>query len=343
MKNATVPKKEFLLAICSAFICLLACDLVLKSTRPPVYRTIKYGWSMPEKILRQTLVEDQPGKFRRANAEYFEYGFKRWGDVRTQKTKMLIIGDSFTDINCVSNGEEWYSYLERKFKNLELFVFGGGGYGTLQEFMILDDFIDIIKPQIILIQFSPNDFWNNLYALDIKFYPYNNHAYRPYWESGKIVYRLPMPFSTLRRYSFMADRILARYDRFARDRAVKNLRAYAGQKDSKTLHASEGEKAETRKLEKEAFAVTNEIYGMIRRRAGETIPIYLFNIQDTPYAEDICKTNRITCIPGIEGEFDAKEKEGFPVKVVNDGHWNRLGNELVGQKLVEYFEKEGLK
>ncbi len=347
MHKIKTGKKEVLLAVCSALICLFICDLILRCVYPPVHKAAKYGWSNPKKYIKKKIVEDSPGKFRKVTVEYFENGFKRWGNVDTKKIKMLILGDSYTEMELVSNGEEWYSYLEKKFENLELFVYGKYGYGTLQEFMVLDDFIDKIRPQIILMQFYANDFDNNLYALDARMYPHNNHAVRPYLETDKIVYKLPLPLAKLRSCSFIADRVLAQYDKFVSDRVMKDLPAYieAYSKKEKEriekLSASKSKKAAEQRLQREAFAVTNRIYGMIRERAGKNTPIYLLDAKDNPRVEEICRANNITCFSGIEKELVSKEKEGVYVRIVNDGHWNKLGNELVGNKLIEYFEKAG--
>ncbi len=201
----------------------------MRAIFPPVYLPNK-NWAAGDNTTVNSIVEDSLGDRRTIAVRYFRNGFKRWGDVDTKKIKMFIIGDSFTLMRLVSNGEEWYSYLEQEFGDLELFVYGGGGYGSLQEFMILDEFIDKIHPQLILIQFCGNDYANNLYDLDLRGYPYNNHAVRPYLEDGKIVYRLPLPFAALRKRSFIADRVLVVYDRFVSHQATKNLDAYQEKK-----------------------------------------------------------------------------------------------------------------
>ena len=137
-------------------------------------------------------VQDTKGNYRVVTNEYFTHGFKRWPTDPGDKPRVLIIGDSFTQMTYVSNGEEWYAYLERAFPDIAFYVFGAGGYGTLQEYMVMDDHIDTIKPDAIIWQFCSNDYSNNDYELDYKEYPLNNHATRPYWENGAVVYRLPL-------------------------------------------------------------------------------------------------------------------------------------------------------
>src|SRR5262249_39998242 len=138
-------------------------------------------------------VQDQPGQFRTVENTFFKAGFKRWGNLNPPSPKVFILGDSFTEMGLVSNGEEWYGYLEKAFNTVEWFVHGTGGHGSLQEYMVLNDYIDQIKPNLILWQFCPNDYADNFYPWDRKTYPHNNFGIRPYLEHGQIVYKLPMP------------------------------------------------------------------------------------------------------------------------------------------------------
>jgi alkylation response protein AidB-like acyl-CoA dehydrogenase len=46
--------------------------------------------------------------------------------------------------------------------SLAVQVYGGHGYGTLQEYLVIDKYIDEIKPDLILLQVCSNDFTNNL-------------------------------------------------------------------------------------------------------------------------------------------------------------------------------------
>lgn len=52
-------------------------------------------------------IKTAEGRLRNITIRYYSYGFKRWGDTETNRTKVLILGDSYTAMNYVSNGEEW--------------------------------------------------------------------------------------------------------------------------------------------------------------------------------------------------------------------------------------------
>lgn len=304
---------------------LIPCDWLLRRVLPPVHTATRYGWNPPENITLHPVVEDSPGNSRELTVQYFGNGFKRWGNVDTGKTRVLIVGDSFTEMNWVSNGEEWYSWLEREFPNAELFVFGAGGYGTLQEFMVIDDYLDRIKPDLIVLQFCGNDFQNNLYRYDLATFPFNNHGPRPYLEGDEIVWRLPLPFAGLRTYSFAADRLLGIYDEVAWRRATENLEAYK-RENQKYLRSL------PQIFEADSTAVTHKILNRLKKRAGD-IPIHVMSNNNDGEA-----ISRGHGFPFISmKEIDEREKQGQSVKIPNNGHWNRLGNRLAGERMVEFL------
>jgi GDSL-like lipase/acylhydrolase family protein len=275
LANSQIGWREVLLLIFSLTVTTVTADLFLRLTLPPSYiADTPYGWIRPENHMYVHIVENETGKFREVTTRYFKNSFKRWGDINTHNPKLFILGDSFTEMNWVSNGEEWYSYLERHFSKLELFVFGVGGYGSLQEYMVLDDYIDIIHPDLILLQFCSNDYHNNIYELELWDYPNSNNAARPYLEEDRIVYRLAAPYAELRQYSFIADRLLKEYDRFMWRREQQNR---AAAKHRKAEQETEPDVAKRLKLLREkATYVTLEIMKKVKKRAKET-PIYLFN------------------------------------------------------------------
>jgi hypothetical protein len=79
-----------------------------------------------------------------------QYGFRVFGDINTKKKKILVVGDSYTEGTTVSDGYLYYDYIKRNHKNVEIFAYGAGGYSSLQEYMIVDKYFDIIKPDLII-------------------------------------------------------------------------------------------------------------------------------------------------------------------------------------------------
>jgi hypothetical protein len=114
--------------------------------------------------------------FYRTNAE----GFREWGDVTSKKTKILFVGDSFTGHPYTSNDDAYFSLI-RKDLDVEVFAAGGGGYGTLQELMLIKRFIGKINPDLLVLQFCYNDFTNNSYEIEET---RREKYFRPYWIDG---------------------------------------------------------------------------------------------------------------------------------------------------------------
>ena len=146
-----------------------------------------------------------------------EYGFRMFGDLRSTRPKVFVIGDSFTQAFQVSDEDTYYATL-KDVLGVEVFAYGAGGYGTLQEYMILDQYMDMIKPTLILWQFCTNDFINNDPALETASLINNNGWRRPYWVDGHIVYIIPKPWSGsfrifAQRHSRLLHFLLSRWDR----------------------------------------------------------------------------------------------------------------------------------
>ncbi len=328
-------KKELLLLLIISLFCFAILETTARIVIPKKEIT-KYGWTTPANTTYTMEFDDASNVTRNITVTYSDFGFKRWGNHSTNKTKVFIIGDSFTAMHFVSNGEEWYAYLEKEFPDAEFFVYGGSGYGSLQEYMILDDFIDVINPDIILWQFSANDFINNLYSYEKKNFVYANRGFRPYLEENRIVYRIPLAFETARKYSSFLNFLLEKYDSF-----VFALEMTEIQHDPQkiTKYPEEQEKA---------FNITLHIMQMASKRTDD-IPLYLFGVSPTTQNEAslfpdvaeqellLCQNANITCIPGVAEYVNEKEEQGIVVKVA-DSHWNVAGNTFAAEFLITYFK-----
>ncbi|MBC8488078.1 MAG: SGNH/GDSL hydrolase family protein [Bacteroidetes bacterium] len=96
------------------------------------------------------------------------------------KRTILFIGDSSTQVASVSTGRAYYDIFEELVKNsFSVYAAGVGGYGNLQEYLMLNEIYDEIKPDIVLWQHDNNDISNNVYELDNSSF-YNNQRPRPY-------------------------------------------------------------------------------------------------------------------------------------------------------------------
>ena len=329
-KKIITFRKELALSFAVFLVALVFLDQLMRLVLPPTYSVSEFGWMrQPESVVRKS-VKDSPGQIRQIVSTVEENGFKRWGDVDSTGKKVLIVGDSFTEMTYVSNGEEWYAYLEEAYPDIDFFVFGAGGYGTLQEYLVLDTFIDRIDPDVVIWQFCDNDYGDNLYEWDIARYPHNSFSYRPYLENGEVVYRLPVPYAGVRSKSRIADYLLRTYDNQLQYHARKR---YFANKESEPPPAISAE------IEARALEVTRTILSMVRDRTVDR-DVFLFSAQEIgPKEMELCAGTGIRCIPGVDAHVQSAAAEGLAVTVVDDGHWNTVGNRLAGEFLAEYFRR----
>ena len=117
------------------------------------------------------------------------------GDVKSKRPNILVLGDSHTHGEFISNEKLYYVELS---EIGEAFAYGNGRFGNFQELMVLEDFLSVIKPDVIVRQLSSNDIVNNSYELEFLSVKDNNGLRRPYLEDGNIVYRLSKPLPGLR-------------------------------------------------------------------------------------------------------------------------------------------------
>lgn len=261
------------------------------------------------------------------------YGFRRFGDTETDKTKIFIIGDSFTDGYSVSDGNAYYDYLTKHDDNIEIFAYGSGGYGTLQEFMILDRYFDEIKPDLVLLQFCHNDFINNSHELESASLVNNNQMTRPYYKDGAIEWLFP------RQYGGWLDKMV-QSSYFLRLLNIRLNILTAEKRDSIEWKLSPGHP-----LFRESAKITSDIMGFVRQRIGDT-PMLAFSVDVAKWMgsafQDICEENSIDFIPGIPQAIAKAKQSGIVVDgLPYDGHWNSVGHAIVGEIILRYLKGKG--
>jgi len=95
-------------------------------------------------------------------------------------TRVLFVGDSFTQAHEVSSGRAYFDIFEELTKDrYSVFAAGIGGFGNLQEYLLLRRVSDEVEPDIVIWQLHRNDRSNNVFALDSGSF-YNNQQPRPY-------------------------------------------------------------------------------------------------------------------------------------------------------------------
>lgn len=309
-----------------------------RNSLKPITLDDKIGWRVTGNYKYRGQKQDASGKKYRVEIQTNKYGFRIFGDPGTKsKKKILFIGDSSTQALDVSNDKTYYGLLKDKIP-IEVFAYGGGGYGTLQEYMILDEYIDIIKPDVVVMQVCSNDFINNDYELEVRSSKNNNGMLRPYMtKEGSIIYALPKPIPWLRelinKHSRFLYFVVSRIDR---------LRA----KQSVSVEDIIRKEGRSFPLFMESVEITEQIFQKIKKRIPAETPLYVFSIDDTsPYYnafKKILNKNKIALIDSVPQAIKRAEQKGIVVRASDKAHWNETGHQIIMDELMLYFETKGL-
>ena len=280
--------------------------------------------------------------FTRSAREFYdkEFGWKGkmiFGDIASEKYKIFFVGDSFTE-GCGVDEEYMYYNVVGRNLGAEIFVYGGPGYGTLQEYMVLDRYIDEIRPDLIVLQVCSNDFINNLWELEKASFYNNDLMVRPYLVDGKIEYLFPKPLGRLRAALSSYSRLfyLLGYwsDVFSAYLYTKGfIRSVEGDIVEKGI-AFEGFR--------KAAAVTDTLIRKIKQRVKD-VPIIAFSVNDGrcyfAQFQSVFRDNDIEFIEDVPHGILDKMCEGVQVTLDNDTHWNEAGHRVCGEILSEKISR----
>jgi hypothetical protein len=292
------------------------------------------GWRATENYRFEGKKHSADGREYRAEISQDRNGFRMFGDLTSGKPRVFVIGDSFTHAIEASDDKTYYAILKQSL-DVEVFAYGGRGYGSLQEWMILEKYFDLIKPDLILWQFSTNDLIDNSPDLEAASTINNHGSPRPYWVNDQIAYILPkedtaeLRFFALRHCRFCYV-VINRLDKLA---AVTL-------KQTVETETSKGKPAHPAFLK--SVEATDEIMEMVRKRAL-SIPIFAFAIGTAdPYhgpeyeeaLAEICRRRNIILLDQIEKAVLAAKENGAVVLAADQDHWNELGHRIAGEALA---------
>lgn len=308
----------------------------------PITIGTELGWeSTPNYAFHGERV-DAAGQRYRVDITTDGNGFRMFGQRgkggKEPQKKIFFIGDSFTQALEVSDNKTYYAQVAERLP-CTVYAYGTGGFGTLQEYMALDKYEDRIAPDIVVLQYCYNDFYNNSYALELRSAKNSNSMVRPYYTSDdRIVYRLPMHFPRLRRLAndyadtfklplyllYKVDKLNARFV----DTVEKEIEA-----------KGKGVPAYAQSVE-----TTGRIFEKIKRRLPPKTQFYVFAVDDKqPYYADLATILRKAGIPLITGVAEAVRAAEAAGKVTraDDGvHWNETGHAIAAGKLVDFFAQK---
>jgi len=294
----------------------------------------KYGWLPATNYAFSGVLRDGGGNPYPVDMTTDDRGFRLYGNPQeTRRKKVLFVGDSFTQAMHVSDDKTYYALLRDEL-DIEVFAYGVEGYGTLQEYMILDRFIDEIKPDAVVIQFCPNDIINNLPALERNSTLNRMGLRRPYFIDGQIVYVTAAPFPRLRdfaaKYSRLLYIIIKRIDRLnvRPEESIERVIRVEGMQNP---------------LFRQSVEIAGQVLKMIRARVPPQTEIYAFSSDwGRPYHPEFKRISAEAGIHFIDGDGRAlrmAEDKGIVTRARDNAHWNNEGHRIVANVLRRYFRK----
>ncbi len=259
-------------------------------------------------------------------------GFRRFGDPSSSKTRIWAVGDSTTQAYQVSDGEAYYDVLAELHPGLEVFGYGVGGYGTVQQAMVLERFWNRIQPDVVIWQLCANDFINNDWELESSSNENNNHMARPYLgEDDRIELRHPD-----RGLGWLAQRSLL----------GRRLAVLASSIRKSRRGSIEGELRPDAPAVRRAVATTRRAIELSMAAAPDVtfLAFFVASPEEYPWEaaarDEVCALPRLECLPEVAEAIARARRAGVTVDGGEDPHWNAAGHEIVARVLFERLRRD---
>lgn len=328
---------RMLLALSPLIILIIAGEIygvAVKEPRALYQYDETLGWQPKSNYQNQWTRKDISGKEYPVTLSTNEHGFRLWGDMASTKEKILVVGDSYTGDPHMSDDESFFGYM-KKALDVEVFAFGGEGYGTLQELMIVERYAKVLKPDFLVLQFAPNDYLNNSYEQEGETFVRNQKNLRPYWKGGKIIYR----DSGLYKLVYRASSIFRLLDQ--KLQIMQYVRHGGYSPKLPVPRTAEEKKARERSVDR----VTEELMKKMAAAmpSGATLITFHTDTKDPAQTSRwslIAKRAGFTPLAEVSRAVERAEKEGEVVRARDGAHWNPRGHQVAAQVLIQYLEKE---
>lgn len=306
------------------------------------------GWRPRKNFSRQIRVIDQSGEKYVADYSTNEFGFRTYGDPGSNKKRILFVGDSWTGDPNTSDEEAYFGVVKNNLP-VEVFAIGGGGYGTLQELMLVKEFAGVIKPDIFVLQYCDNDIINNSFFLEEPTITRNQKNLRPYWVDNGIRYRLPADsLYVLLHKHFRLFRTLDALMSTAQYMLYEGYYPPPYQPYEGLVPArSPEQQAEIRAQKEASIAATRFLMLEMKRALPPVTKLMTFSASsDDPEElriwQSLADKTGFVAYPSVSMRVERAEAKGEIVRIRDGAHWNRLGNRIAGEELAGIIARDFL-
>lgn len=300
----------------------------------PPYNTAqkdeRLGWKMTPNYTYAGKMLDQFKAAYEISIHFDENGFKAFGDTASAKAKVLFLGDSYTASIEASNSKTFYRLLADSL-GFEVFAYGHAGFSTLQEYLVLDAWVDRIKPDVVVWETCSNDFIDNYAPLEIVC-GYKVGERRPFLANdGNIVYEVPLSFWQQLQKKLLFFRWLEeRWQNFVLQvfKKEKRVGEYFIANDQRNFPPFD-----------EAVKTTERIVSLVKNRLPAGTVLIGFSA-DT-YEPQRGEFKRIFEANGFAYHTEPAERlekigqaQKIAVKAVDEYHWNETGQAIIAAGLM---------
>ncbi|HEV7992028.1 MAG TPA: hypothetical protein VGP25_09400 [Gemmatimonadaceae bacterium] len=237
------------------------------------------------------------------------------------KTRIMLVGDSFTFGETVSDDESFAGLLQRNFPNAEILNLGVHGYGHDQMLIHLREQGFAYHPDIVILGYIPNDQSRNL----LNFRDYAKPRFELEGDSLHLT-GSPVP----------APEQMMRWD-WARPRTIDFL--------STIRHMVIGPAGRRARGERISDAILSEMSLEVEKAGAVPVFAYLPTLKelagkgplndDERWFNDFCKRHaKVHCL-SARPLFDQRVAEGATFK--QKGHWDEAGNVVVAEAIGRFL------
>lgn len=315
--------KIFIINIIILIVIFFLVEIII-SVFKPNYLIIdkELGWKMKPNYKKDKTEKDLYGQTYNVKFEVDNRGVVNVGDEKNKSLSILVLGDSFSLDPYVSKEKMWYGILQTELnkifkENIAINVIGAGGYGSLQEYLLMKKLN--LKNDLLILQFCSNDFDNNILEIEKINGSINQYSRRPYLNSKNEIYYDQSFFSKLLRTEYLGE-----------SRILNKIFFWYGNNKKHNQISSE--------LKDHSYYITRTILKKIRLLYPNK-KFFIFNCEysDNRWEKLAKETN---FIPIVENSINLQKAKENNLKIYysDGGHYNELGHEIMGLSIAKNKE-----
>lgn len=247
---------------------------------------------------------------------------------RTEKGRILVLGDSFGWGFGVEHEEIFSEIIERRHPEWEIINASVSGYGTDQQYLYLRSKGFRFQPDVIMLLFYENDFVNNAHSEQ---HWYNKPLFE-FEEEKLILTNVPVPSASLKqelKRIVLGNTYLLRH-LYLRFRHLTDLAPWSNES------AENGDRNASMRLDD--HEVTQRLLLRIKKfahqnRAQFVIVSVPMEMEKRQILNAFAKEHNIPYLP-LDGAFS---KVSEPVTFARDLHWNSVGHQIAAATIQEFL------